>query len=583
MMNMKKIALTLMVATIAFAGVANAADIHKSGKITTSETWTADNKYILDDQVVFDGGATLTIEAGTLITGGNANGSLAIAAGSKIYVNGTKDNPVIMTADNDDFENWQAQSEQWGNLTIMGDALISASHVTGNNRRPDGTNTVTMEGLTPVSGETWHVYGGGDDDDDSGSISYLSLRYGGKVTGQDTELNGMSLGGVGRETNIDHVEIMNNIDDGIEIWGGTVNLKYVVVWNIGDDSFDLDQGWRGKAQFGLIVQGYSKVTGDSGSGVADRCFEMDGAENSDAQPVTTAAIYNFTVIGQLDGDDAMNFRDNARVQLRNCLFLETGDKLVAHGDAGGGGWGVNGTLPWASAWTTDANDVTKATQGFEMGGVAYSTMYKSQDPNGKLCEVSDSVFWNIGDFGEAVSVGVVEDTTAGNKSNDNVIAYATVGDPLANSPIMYLERGDEVTTGGGETMQLVVKLDPRAANAAVSSADGAPADGFYTPVRYRGAFSPTHNWMLGWTAADQYGMLVDVPNNDETPEPSTDIAKIQMNTTFDTEADVYYTVEKSSDLKSWSPVATVKGDGNPMTVEDLDNFESGKFYRVVRQ
>jgi hypothetical protein len=80
---------------------------------------------------------------------------------------------------------------------------------------------------------------------------------------------------------------MNNVDDGIEIWGGTVNLKYFSIWNIGDDSFDVDQGWRGKAQFGLIVQGYS-LDANQGSGVGDNVFETDGAEDSDAQPVTTA-------------------------------------------------------------------------------------------------------------------------------------------------------------------------------------------------------------------------------------------------------------------------------------------------------
>ena len=69
---------------------------------------------------------------------------------------------------------------------------------------------------------------------------------------------------------------MNNVDDGIEIWGGTVNIKYFNIWNIGDDSFDIDQGWRGKAQFILIVQGYS-TNASQGSGVGDNCIETDGA------------------------------------------------------------------------------------------------------------------------------------------------------------------------------------------------------------------------------------------------------------------------------------------------------------------
>ena len=168
-----------------------------------------------------------------------------------------------------------------------------------------------MEGLQPPAGSTIAQYGGGNDDDDSGTLDYVSIRYGGRVVGLNNELNGLSLGGIGRGTDIDFVEIMNNVDDGIEIWGGTVNLKHFSIWNIGDDSLDIDQGWRGKAQFGLIVQGYS-LDANQGSGVGDNCIEMDGAEDSDYQPVTTASLYNMTVIGQpVDGDGATAWRDNA--------------------------------------------------------------------------------------------------------------------------------------------------------------------------------------------------------------------------------------------------------------------------------
>ncbi len=600
MLNMKKIALTLLVA-VAAVSVANAAVVIKGTAptedanatvITESETWTSDNIYELHGQVVFADGATLTIEAGTVVRGAQtpeASGAICIARGAKIYVQGTKDNPVVMTAYNDtdpsdpDYGKWKAQVEQWGNLTILGKGIISASDQSGGTKIPDGTQTAQMEGLTPATGQNWADYGGNDDDDDSGSISYLSLRYGGRVIGEADELNGLSLGGVGRETDIHHIEIMNNVDDGIEIWGGAVNLKYVAIWNIGDDSFDLDQGWRGKAQFGLIVQGYGKPGGKSGSGFADRCFEMDGAEDPDAQPVTTTRIENFTVIGQADADDATGWRDNVRVQFNNCVFVETGD-LVDHGNSWGGGIGGN-ILSWTQCWTTDADDATAATSGYNMGGVAYSTLYKSQDPDGKLCQMTGSVFYNIGDFFEAVGTGgdnvnVVEDIAPGLKINNNVIRYPGTD----QMPIAYLERSTTKVEGSeGTDIYPVVKLDPRARNDANSNVNPAPADGFFTPAPYRGAFSPTHNWCLGWTAADEYGMFVDVPNNDVTPEATAEIAKIQMNTTFQTESGVYYTVEKSSDMKNWSPVKTVVGDGTEMSVEDLDDFDSAKFYRVVRQ
>ncbi len=203
-----------------------------------------------------------------------------------------------MTSTKDDLKHWHEGCNEWGNLTMMGNALISCSQqaylpVTINGRTntkvPDGLNQNNMEGLTAdFVGDTKQLYGGNNDDDSSGAIHFVSIRYGGKVIGLGNELNGLSMGGIGRGTEVDHVDIMNNVDDGIETWGGTVNYKYVSVWNIGDDNFDFDEGWRGKAQFGILVQGYS-IDAVQGSGTGDNIFEIDGAENSDAQPVTACA------------------------------------------------------------------------------------------------------------------------------------------------------------------------------------------------------------------------------------------------------------------------------------------------------
>ena len=270
------------------ATAVHADEVLVSSNITTSTTWTSDNTYNLQGQIYVLPGATLTIQAGTVVasdTGGG--GSLAVTKGARIFVNGTRANPVIMTSKADvatwgggrDGEGkdsrlgaWREGVNEWGNLTIMGSAYISEDATPGNTAVPDPDNVAAMEGL--VNGPSTDLYGGGDDDDNSGSISFLSLRFGGRVVNLNNELNGLSLGGVGRDTDIRFVDIMNNVDDGIEIWGGCVNIKYFNIWNVGDDSFDVDQGWRGQAQFGLIVQGFS--TNDSqGSGVGDNICETD--------------------------------------------------------------------------------------------------------------------------------------------------------------------------------------------------------------------------------------------------------------------------------------------------------------------
>ena len=408
-----------------------------------------------------------------------------------------------MTSTLDTLGAWHEGCNEWGNITIMGDALISMSYTSKqptNTATPTGLNIANMEGLVAdIANPTKTQYGGDNDNDDSGSLCYVSLRYGGKVIGLTNELNGLSLGGIGRETDIHHIEIMNNVDDGIEIWGGTVNLSYLNIWNIGDDSLDIDQGYRGKVQFGLIVQGYSTNAGQ-GSGVGDNCFEIDGAEDSDAQPVTTTCIYNFTTIGQpIAGDHGTAWRDNARVQYRNCIWMELGEVLVKNDNVDGDGaqgYGYNGTLTWANTWTTNADVYSTVNSGTWMPGVFNdpAVLYTAQQMPGKLAEITDSVFYNnifATAYTAADAVGVR------NVANNNVTATV--------SPIQALARGAAVTKGG-LTLIPVTFINPCAANDAVTSVATAPNDGFFKPAKFRGGFSDTNNWLEGWTAVAAYHM-----------------------------------------------------------------------------
>ncbi len=492
------------------SGRANAAEILVTTDITTSTTWTANNTYNLQKQIYVRPGATLTIEAGTLVISDTCvGGRLSVANGAQILVEGTQEAPVVFTSKADQ-ATWTGGDpktgtlreaiNEWGNLTIMGDGYISENATPGNIATPDAGNVAAMEGLIldPMN-PTLVEYGGGNDDDDSGSISYLSLRYGGKVIALNNELNGLSLGGIGRETDIRNVEVMNNVDDGVEIWGGTVNLRYLAIWNIGDDSVDIDQGYRGKLQDILIVQGHS-ANASQGSGVGDNCFEIDGAEQSDWQPVTTTTIYNATVIGQpVDGDHGTAWRDNARVQYRNCIFMDLGERLVGFDNVdgdGGAGYGFNGTLSWANTWTTDWNNYS----GVNAPAVP-TDFYKAQ-VDGKLAEIRDSVFFrnlNGAAYTEATARGVFD------VANNNVLIAGALD---VDSPITTLTRGAPVVKGG-KTMLPVTFLDPRPANEALTSVGWAPADGFFHSARYRGAFKPGLNWLDGWTASQAFGLTAD--------------------------------------------------------------------------
>ena len=494
--------------TLAVCAGANAAEILVNSDITVSTTWTANNTYNLQAQIYVRNGATLTIEPGTVIASTtNLGGSLAVTRGSKIIAAGTQQNPIIWTS-KADVATWtggdpktgtyRQAANEWGNLTIMGRAYVSENVVATNTPAPNANNVAPMEGLVAQgAGDPNVLYGGGNDNDDSGVLRYVSFRYGGKVIGLNNELNGLSLGGIGRETDISYVEIMNNVDDGIEIWGGTVNLKYVAIWNIGDDSMDIDQGWRGKAQFGLVVQGYS-VSAAQGSGVGDNAWEMDGAEQSDYQPVTTGTIYNFTTIGQpLSGDHLAAFRDNARMQFRNCIWMDAGEQAVRNDNVdgdGGAGYGFNGTLSWPNTWTTNFNVFSA------VNAPANPAAFYTAQTSGKLIEFTDSVFYNnlaANAYTEANARGVF------NAGNNNVQIADANGSQL---PIKSIVRGGPVAVGS-LFMLPVTSLDPRAANSAVTSVGSAPNDGFFTPVNYRGGFSPTQNWLCTWSAADAYNLI----------------------------------------------------------------------------
>jgi hypothetical protein len=511
-----------LVTAIGLAGGAQAATICVNANIAVSEVWTADNTYDLKAQIFVLPGASLTIEAGTVVAStptANGAGSLAVTKGAQIFVCGTKEDPVIMTSLNDvatwvpdgghptggnpKTGMWREAANEWGNLTIMGCGQISESPlvVPGNVTTCNANNRAFMEGLVSPGDDSLIQYGGGDDDDDSGKIEYLSIRYGGRVIGLANELNGLSLGGIGRGTDINHVEIMNNVDDGIEIWGGAVNLKYVSIWNIGDDSFDIDQGWRGKAQFILIVQGYS-LDDVQGSGVGDNCFETDGAEDSDQQPVTTGVIYNATVIGQpCDGDGATTWRDNARIQYRNCIFKDIGEELVrfdnVDGD-GANGYGFNGTLSWVDTWNTAFNAAPAHANDCPPG------TYQAQ-VDGNLAEIKDSIFSNIAELGNggdrSIEVGVLD--ANGMPLCDNVISV--------ECPVKTVTRAD-VVVRGGKDMKQVIFLDPRAAtDDATTSARVAPDDGFFCPAKYRGAFDASSIWLCDWTASFAYGFTPNYP------------------------------------------------------------------------
>ena len=233
-----------------------------------------------------------------------------------MIANGTADNPIIMTAAADNIEVGGTYPESgpalnvdtrglWGGLLILGKAPCSF--------KSDVTE-LQIEGI-PTS-DTNGLYGGSVADDNSGSFQYISIRHGGAEIGEGNEINGLTLGGVGSGTTVNQIEVLGNVDDGIEFFGGTVNATNLLVWGQGDDAIDIDQAYAGTIDGALVVL----------TGASDHGFEIDGPEGSAPGRFT---LKNATVIGATDDCDAegvdgemADFRKGATGDVLNILFKD---------------------------------------------------------------------------------------------------------------------------------------------------------------------------------------------------------------------------------------------------------------------
>jgi hypothetical protein len=297
--------------------------INVSGEVSPGTTWTNDNIYVLNQKVVVPSGVELTIEAGTIVKGKEGNGSLAsaliVAQGGKLNAVGTATEPIIFTSINDNIEIGQTagtnldetNSGLWGGLIVLGYAPCSFS---------GDVDVVQIEGIP--ADDTFGLYGGDNATDNSGVYKYISIRHGGALIGEGNEINGLTLGGVGSGTVIENIEVVANVDDGIEFFGGTVNASNLLVWAQGDDALDIDQAYSGTIDNAVVVLGAN----------SDHAFEIDGPEGTatggftlkNATIVGNAvtqngeyADYRSSAMGRTENIYAYGFKDSSDVELDN--------------------------------------------------------------------------------------------------------------------------------------------------------------------------------------------------------------------------------------------------------------------------
>jgi hypothetical protein len=255
-----------------------------SGNFYINRTLAADSNYVLRGIVRFKDQATLTIPAGVVLFGERSTqGTLIIERGAKINAQGTSTAPIIFTSD--DPPGLQARGG-WGGVWLLGRAVCNCA------------NTAASDSCVSEGGFIGQ-FGGTDDNDNSGTLRYVRVEYSGFPIAPDNELNSFTFDGVGRNTVIDHIQAHRGADDGVEFFGGVAQVKYVVSTDGGDDGYDWQMGFRGKAQF-VIVRCLADKVGYTPGVAPDKGIEADNNEfgfDSLNGPRSNPTVANFTFVG----------------------------------------------------------------------------------------------------------------------------------------------------------------------------------------------------------------------------------------------------------------------------------------------
>lgn len=397
-----------------------------SGSLTQDVTLTSDKTWTLKGYVYVPSGRTLTIQPGTTIVSDvTEKGALCIERGGKIMAEGTADKPIVFTSGK---AAGSRAPGDWGGVVILGNA------------KTNRTSTPVIEGGLD------RPYGGNDDADNSGVLKYVRIEYAGVAAFANSEINGLTLGGVGSGTTLEHIQIVYGNDDAYEFFGGTVNAKYLVAYATADDDFDFDFGYTGKLQFGVSLRDPQFVdNGDAANGVE---ADNDGT-GSTATPITRPVISNFTWIGpnnatgtQANHNFGNRWRRAAQFVVRNSVLL---------------GW-------------------QKA--GFSIESDATAQAYKDG-----VAQFRNNIVHSI------ASADIFKSNSTIMTAADMETKALAAGNVKVASPDGILAAPFNLTSPD---------LTPVSGSAASTGADFTDMDAFFTNTTYKGAIGNT-NWLQGWT------------------------------------------------------------------------------------
>lgn len=316
-----------------------------SGDITTNTTWTNDKVWEIEGVVRVKSGATLTIQAGTFIKAkplgtGVATGVLVITKTGKIDAQGTATAPVIFTSYNLlDGSATTATPGDFGGVVILGDAVVN-----------NGLDTNIIEGLGDQSNLSDFYYGGSNNAHNGGSLNYVRIEFAGRIitTLTDVEINGLTFGGVGSGTVVDHVQVSYGRDDSFEFFGGTVNASHLVSFAADDDNFDFDLGYTGTITKAIAIADSNSTHSLSGGNPDSNGIELDNNAGGTSTTIITRPVLNQLSIIGVSSTTVADAYENA-IHVRRLGQISLTDATVT-GYNKGINW-ESPSLPGGSSWT----------------------------------------------------------------------------------------------------------------------------------------------------------------------------------------------------------------------------------------
>ena len=404
--------------------------------------------FTLKGYVYVNNGAILTIEPGTIIKSDvSEKGALIVERGAKLIAEGTETEPIVFTSGKPSGE--RAPGD-WGGIILLGNAPTN---------RPTSPAPIIEGGVN-------RPYGGTDAADNSGILKYVRIEFSGIAAEPGSEINGLTLGGVGSGTTLENIQVSFGADDAYEFFGGTVNAKNLIAFGTYDDDFDFDFGYTGNIQFGVSLRDKPSDT-DQANGI--EC-DNDGT-GSDASPRTNPHLSNFTFVGPYDTTGSSSnhgfsnrWRRATQFHLNNSILLghrkagfsmESAATVTDYLTAGNSEFKNNIIAVYTKPVNVDSAAARAITSGYPANPMS------SEDRSAMINEAIAIVKAKVEAEGNAIldSREAVQLTDPFNFSNPNFL-------PLAGSPVM-------------------------------NGTNYSGMDGFFTNVSYRGAFGDT-DWTLGW-------------------------------------------------------------------------------------